>query len=196
VGRSSAALSGVFLGILALIERPPDLTSVELFGFLPEAGIETIGIAVGIVALGTVLVGLVRMWRAMARRAPHQEEASSASSLASDPVPWTRTIRPTLREVLFQTRTRSCASEKDPSKKWTGRWFAHLSVFWGLLGLLLATILRFVVAPIHGALVPPWEPVRFLGILSGAFLLYGTSWMIIRRLRKADRYTSTSTFMD
>ena len=193
-------LSAVFLGILALIERPPDFTSVDLFGFLPERGIEVIGIAVGIVALGTALVGVARMWRAMARGRPAVSGTAAAGAAASggsaDLPSWTKTIMPTLRDVLYQRRTLSCATEKTRPNLWTSRWFAHLAVFWGFLGLLLATILRFVVVPIHGALVPPWEPVRFLGIVSGAALLYGTSWMIVRRIRKADRYTSRTTFMD
>ena len=190
-----AALSVVFLGILAGIQRPPDLTSVQLFGFLPEQGVEILGILVGIVALGTALVGVLRMWRAMARAAP-DGAATPADGAPIGPVPWARTIAPTLADVLLQRRTQSCASEKRRASRPTSRRVVHLAVFWGFLGLLLATILRFVVVPIHGELVPPWEPVRLLGIVSGALLLYGTSVMILRRLRKADRYTSRSTFMD
>ncbi len=190
-----ATLSLVFLAVLALIQRPADLASVDLFGFLPERGIEIIGIAVGVIALGTALVGILRMWRATARAAPHPEKAG-ASGTPSDPVPWARTIVPTLRDVLVQRRTQSCGTEKRPQHWWSSRWFVHLAVFWGFLGLLLATVLRFVAVPIHGGLVPPWEPVRFLGIVSGALLLYGTAMMVTRRLHSADRYTSRSTFMD
>ncbi len=190
-----AVLSFVFLGILALIERPADLTSVALFGFLPEGGIEMIGVAVGVVALGTALVGVLRLWRRMAHRAPHRMRATAAADGAT-PTPWTKTIAPTLGEVFRQRRTQRCASEKEGTRGWTSRWFTHQAVFWGFLGLLLATILRFVAVPIHGELVPPWEPVRLLGIVSGAALLYGTTVMILRRIRRADRYTSRSTFMD
>ena len=190
-----AVLSLVFLGILALIERPPDLTSVALFGFLPEAGIEVIGIAIGIVALGTALLGALRLWRRMARASPRRTQSAVAADGAGS-LPWTQTVAPALGDVLLERRTQSCASEKASASRWTSRWFVHLTVFWGFLGLLLATVLRFVVVPIHGELVPPWEPVRLLGIVSGAALLYGTPMMIFRRLRKADRYTSRSTFMD
>lgn len=188
-----AALSVVFLGILAFLQRPPNLTTVELFGFLPEQGIEILGIAVGVVALGTALIGILRMWRATVRAAASREGAPAAPA---DSSPWTGTIAPTLGDILVQRRTRSCANEKSSASRWTSRWFVHLAVFWGFLGLLLATILRFVAVPIHGELVPPWEPVRLLGIVSGALLLYGTSVLILRRVRKADRYTSRSTFMD
>ena len=193
-----AALSVIFLGILALIQRPPDFNSVQIFGFLPEQGVEIIGIAVGIVALGTALVGVIRMWRTMARTAPHPRPAAAAAADGSPEASasWAKTIVPTLRDALLQKRTQSCASEKNAAKWWTSRWFVHAMVFWGFLGLLLATILRFVAVPIHGALVPPWEPVRLLGIVSGIALLYGTAMMMLRRLRKADRYTSRSTFMD
>jgi nitrate reductase gamma subunit len=190
-----AALSFVFLGILALIERPPDLSSVELFGFLPEAGIEIIGIAVGVVALGTALLGSLRLWRRVARASPRRMQAAVAADGAG-PLPWTRAVAPAVVDALLQRRTQSCASEKTGANWWTSRWFVHLMVFWGFMGLLLATVLRFVLVPIHGELVPPWEPVRLLGSASGVALLYGTSVMILRRLRKADRYTSRSTFMD
>jgi len=190
-----AALSLVFLGILALLQRPADLTSVDLFGFLPEQGVEIIGIAVGVIALGTALVGVLRMWRAMACGAA-PGDAASASGAAADRVPWTRALAPTLGDVALQRRTQSCASEKKSVRWGSSRRFVHLAVFWGFLGLLLATVLRFVAVPVHGELVPPWEPVRLLGIASGALLLYGTSVMILRRNRKADRYTSRSTFMD
>ena len=193
-----AALSAVFLGILALIQRPADLNSVEIFGFLPEQGVEMIGIAVGIIALGTALVGVLRLWRTMAHGAPHPRAVSAAAADGAPEVrpPWTRTIAPTLRDVLLQRRTQSCATEKTAARWWTSRRFVHAAVFWGFLGLLLATVLRFVAVPIHGALVPPWEPVRLLGIVSGVALLYGTGLMMLRRVRKADRYTARTTFMD
>ncbi len=193
-----AALSVVFLAILTLIERPADLNSVQIFGFLPEQGVEIIGIAVGVVALGTALVGVLRLWRTMARAAPQPIAAATAAAdgAAEASAPWTKTMVPTLKDVLLQKRTQSCASEKNAAPWWTSRWFVHAAVFWGFLGLLLATILRFVAVPIHGELVPPWEPIRLLGIVSGIALLYGTAMMMLRRLRKADRYTSRSTFMD
>jgi len=168
-----------------------ELKNYLLLGLL----IESIAFAVGVVALGTALLGVLRLWRRMARASPHRMQTAAAAD-GAEPTPWTRTIAPTLRDALLQRRTQSCASEKASANRWTSRWFVHLMVFWGFLGLLLATVLRFLVVPIHGELVPPWEPVRLLGIVSGGALLYGTSIMILRRLRKADRYTSRSTFMD
>ncbi len=193
-----AALSVVFLGILALIQHPADMNSVEIFGFLPEQGVEIIGIALGVIALGTALAGVLRLWRTMARAAPHPRAtiAAAADGSSEAGTPWMRTIAPTLKDVLLQKRTRSCATETSAARWWTGRWFVHAAVFWGFLGLLLATVLRFVAVPIHGALVAPWESVRLLGIASGVALLYGTAMMMLRRVRKADRYTSRSTFMD
>ncbi len=193
-----AALSVVFLAVLALIQRPADLNSVDIFGFLPEQEVELLGIAVGIIALGTVLVGGLRLWRTMAHAAPHRSAAPAAAADGSSKArpPWTKTIAPTLKDVLLQRRTQSCATETSAARWWTQRWFVHAAVFWGFLGLLVATVLRFVAVPVHGALVAPWEPVRLLGIASGVALLYGTALMMRRRVRKADRYTSRSTFMD
>ena len=47
-----------------------------------------------------------------------------------------------------------------------------------------------------GTAVPIWYPVRLLGTLAGAALIYGTSVMIARRLRRSDRSSTNSTTSD
>jgi nitrate reductase gamma subunit len=71
---------------------------------------------------------------------------------------------------------------------------------WGFLGLLGATMLDYGLELLGvkatGTAVPIWYPVRLLGTLAGAALIYGTTVLIVRRLRKSDRSSLNSTTSD
>jgi nitrate reductase gamma subunit len=71
---------------------------------------------------------------------------------------------------------------------------------WGFLGLLGATILDYGLdllgVKATGTPVPIWYPVRLLGTLAGAALIYGTTVLVVRRLRKSDRSSLHSTTSD
>jgi nitrate reductase gamma subunit len=71
---------------------------------------------------------------------------------------------------------------------------------WGFLGLLVATALDYALdllgVKATGTWVPIWYPVRLLGTISGLFLVYGTSVIMIRRLRKTDRAWLYSSAFD
>jgi len=47
-----------------------------------------------------------------------------------------------------------------------------------------------------GTPVPLWYPVRLLGTFAGAALIYGTTVLIVRRLRRSDRSSAHSTTSD
>jgi hypothetical protein len=80
------------------------------------------------------------------------------------------------------------------------RWFLHFATMWGFLGLLGATMIDYglslfgIVAT--GTPEPIWYPVRLLGTLAGAALIYGTSVLMYRRFRKSDRASRNSTTSD
>ena len=71
---------------------------------------------------------------------------------------------------------------------------------WGFIGLLGATGLDYGLALVGiketGAPVPLWYPVRLLGTVAGAALLYGTTFLIIDRYRAATRAVRSSTTAD
>jgi nitrate reductase gamma subunit len=71
---------------------------------------------------------------------------------------------------------------------------------WGFLGLLGATMLDYGLEILGvkatGTPVPIWYPVRLLGTLAGAALIYGTTVLIVRRLRWSDRSSVHSTMSD
>jgi hypothetical protein len=104
-------------------------------------------------------------------------------------------------ESLAQTRFRSdCADATEPRAWYLQRWFIHFATMWGFLGLLGATMLDYGLELLGvkatGTAVPIWYPVRLLGTLAGAALIYGTTVLIVRRLRKSDRSSARSTTSD
>src|SRR5450759_2828507 len=103
--------------------------------------------------------------------------------------------------ALRVPRPRLSAAGGAQSRPWySQRWFIHFATMWGFLGLLGATMadygLELLGVKATGAPVPLWYPVRLLGTLAGAALIYGTSVLIVRRLRKSDRSSVHSTTSD
>ena len=73
-------------------------------------------------------------------------------------------------------------------------------VVWGFLGLLAATVLDYGLDILGikatGTPVPIWYPVRLLGTVAGLMLVYGTSVMIVDRLRAASASVARSATAD
>jgi nitrate reductase gamma subunit len=80
------------------------------------------------------------------------------------------------------------------------RWLVHALVVWGFLGLLAATGLDYGLALLGiketGTPVPIWYPVRLLGTIAGAALVYGATILIIDRYRATSRSVKTSSVAD
>ncbi|MGZ8563474.1 MAG: hypothetical protein ACXWWU_07630, partial [Candidatus Limnocylindria bacterium] len=80
------------------------------------------------------------------------------------------------------------------------RWLVHAVTIWGFLGLLLATGLDYGLALLGiketGTPVPIWYPVRLLGTVAGIMLVYGTTVMIVDRVRGTNRSVARSAPAD
>jgi nitrate reductase gamma subunit/ferredoxin len=98
-------------------------------------------------------------------------------------------LKSALYEVIAQTRFDQCDTESVPW--YLGRRFVHLSIMWGFLGLLAATALDLLFKEPFSQ-VPLFYPMRLLGTVAGLFVLYGTSVVLINRLRHPDKYSSHS----
>ena len=186
-----AAVALIPVAFFGSLHAPSGPGSLNMFSFVPESVIHFSGIAVGAVVGLAVLVGVLRMYRRLASgmRDPGQEGPGLRG--------WALQLVPTIfKESLVQSRSLQCSASPPAEERLTGRWFNHLLIFWGFLGLLASTALRFVVFPTNGAVVPLSDPVRFLGTLSGILLSYGTLAMIVSRIRKSEVSTQRTQFTD
>lgn len=136
--------------------------------FLPKNYIDIGGAAIAtIVAIG-VAYGVLR-WRA----ALVGKSSSGILSTATR----ARVLANSLAiDVLYQKPIADCSRT---------RWFAHLAMFWGFLGLAVTTTMDEILNPSAGPL-PLTSPVRILGNISGVFFLAGVSISFTRRLVVSD----------
>ncbi len=196
---SSKAFTMAFMAIMALIplgffatlQLPSGPQSASMFSFIPEVWIHYAGIAVGLVVGAAVIIGMARMfrWITPGLRVEGQKGPGAGE--------WARQLVPTVfKESLVQSRSDECEKEPSLRDKLTGRWFNHMMIFWGFLGLLVSTALRFLVAPTNGNAVPLTDPVRLLGTVSGILMSYGTLAMIVERVRRSDVSTKHTLFTD
>jgi quinone-modifying oxidoreductase, subunit QmoC len=174
------------------------VTSDALLTFVPYETIHWLGIGVVAVAAAFTIATVVNMvW--FISRAPTPGGLGLPARRA-EVFPLTaaaRSFGTTIAEVFGQMRYRDCDSEKPaPVASLPLRhWFAHYTIMMGMVGLALATALDyFFKAP--GSYVPIWSPVRLLGTVAGAFLVYGVTVAVVQRLRKQDKYSSHSLLSD
>ena len=78
-------------------------------------------------------------------------------------------------QSLGQKRYREeCDSPGNVQVWYLKKWFVHAATMWGFLGLLLATVLDYLLDIIGvkatGTFVPLWYPTRLIGTLSGLTL--------------------------
>ena len=207
------ALVGLLAAFMYNAHRPVDGSSLAFFEFIPSDIVHNLGIAVMAVMAVAALVGVFEMVRRVLR-GPKPHGAASGGTKATIRKAADAAFYAVGTESLAQTRFREDCTDADAadadaagaagsaqSRPWySQRWFIHFATMWGFLGLLGATMadygLELLGVKATGAPVPLWYPVRLLGTLAGAALIYGTSVLIVRRLRKSDRSSVHSTTSD
>jgi len=199
-----ALLAAVFAALLViLLAGSPGwpagrTTSDALLTFVPYETIHWLGVGVGVAAFVLTVATAVNMLWAISR-APTPGglglpvERAQVFPLAAA----LSAVGTTLAEMFGQMRYRDCDTEKapPPAPSPLRRWFVHYSMMMGMIGLALATALDYFFKT-PGSHVPIWSPVRLLGTVAGAFLVYGATVAVIQRLRKSDKYGSHSLLSD
>lgn len=185
-----AVLIGAFFYIL---RGPINVTSLSLFEFIPSELIHKVGILSGIVILWAILFGMGKMFYRVQKSYDYPKGTRFNW--------WSALWKSMTTEILGQTRYRQDCDNDQPQKPWYAqKWFIHASSLWGFLGLLVATALNYLLellsVKITGTWVPLWYPIRLLGTVSGIFLLYGTSYAMIKRIQKNDTAYLRSTLSD
>ena len=186
-----AAAALIPIGLFASLQVPSGPGATNMFSFLPEGWIHYSGIAVGAVVGLAVLAGVVRMYMRVTSELRNTGEKGPGFG------GWARQLVPTVfKESLVQSRSQGCTENPTTRERLAGRWFNHLLIFWGFLGLLASTTLRYLAFPTNGDVVPLTDPIRLLGTVSGILLCYGTAMMLVSRLRKTDISTRRTRFTD
>lgn len=163
------AAGGVFL-----VRNPhPNLTQAVPLSFISLGFLHLFGIVVGIFLALVILFQLAQLARSL-----HVKGEKIPLRL------WVKGFFATLiDEVVLEKKQRKC--EKN------GRYIAHLAVFWGFMGLLLATILVFGV-DFFGFPEVFRVVAKVLGLLFGAVLIYGCLYFMVKRFGAKDSYAKYS----
>jgi nitrate reductase gamma subunit len=189
------ALVTLLAAFMYSVHRPANGSTLAFFDFIPSDIVHNMGIAAMAIMGTAAAVGLFEMLRHTLRGRPVGSTRPSARKTA-DAVYQAIGV-----ESLGQARFRKNCADATETRPWyLQRWFIHFATMWGFLGLLGATMLDYGLeltgVKAVGTAVPIWYQVRLLGTLAGAALLYGTSILISRRLRKSDRSSTHSTTSD
>jgi ferredoxin len=197
-----------FFAVLLLMEHGPMLEGAprlfainETKGFLSFELIHDTGLILfavaGLVAVGGIVRMILRLTRTMARTKPEEREGDAKSVALFARI--TAALKNALAELAAQKRYRDC--EEEPKAPWyRGRWFIHMAIMWGFIGLGVATgldyLLLIVADKTPGQPDPLWWPGRLLGTVAGLLMMYGTSLALVARYRKPDKYASHSLLSD
>ncbi|HYN49125.1 MAG TPA: 4Fe-4S dicluster domain-containing protein [Candidatus Nanopelagicales bacterium] len=194
------ALAAFFALFMYAAHGPQDTASLAIFTFIPAELIHDTGIVVMILVVLAGLAGVAGMARQIGRREGvgwRSVLGSRAAIARSGRALWSSLGRESLGQVRYR---KECESETETVAWYRRRWFIHAVTIWGFLGLLLATGLDYGLALLGiketGTPVPIWYPVRLLGTVAGLMLVYGTTVMIIDRVRAANRSVARSAPAD
>jgi nitrate reductase gamma subunit/ferredoxin len=193
-------LAAVFAMFMYAGHGPQDGQSLALFQFIPNELIHNFGIAVMIVVFLAGLAGLATMSRRIGKSEGvglRTVFGGRAALRRSGRALWTALGV----ESIGQHRYRAdCEAAQEPVPFYRRRWLLHALTMWGFLGLLGATIADYVLDLVGikatGTAVPIWYPVRLLGTVSGAVLVFGVTMLILNRLQKASRSVRKSKSAD
>jgi ferredoxin len=189
------ALVTLLAAFMYSVHGPADGSTLALFTFVPSDFVHNLGVAVMALMGLAALAGLFEMVRHV-RRWPKPGGHKATIRAGAQAAVYTLAT-----EVLAQRRFRTDCADATETRPWySQRWFIHFTVMWGFLGLLGATLADYGMEILGlrstGTPEPLWEPVRLLGTLAGAALIYGTSVLMVRRLRRSDRSSVHSVSSD
>jgi len=201
VGTAFALVLAVFFALFMYTAHgPQSAETLAIFEFIPAHLIHDTGVVVMILVFLAGFVGVARMARRIGRREGVGWRTVFGGRVAlarSGRALWSSLGRESLGQARYR---RECETEKEIVAWFRRRWFIHAMVLWGFLGLLAATALDYGLDILGiketGAPVPIWYPVRLLGTVAGLMLVYGTTVMIVDRVRAANRSVARSSPAD
>jgi nitrate reductase gamma subunit len=195
LGGIIATLLILFFGLFMYGESDVMATdSLKLFGFLSRDFIHIFGLVALIVIALIALFTIYNMIRHITR-ANHITSKSLFKNIGSRGLKafWEAVFVQSLAQKKYR---QECEASDDYKHWFLSKWFVHAATMWGFLGLLLATVLNFLLDILNvkptGAFVPLWYPTRLIGTISGILFIYGVSILLYKRLFSVDKAHSYS----
>ncbi|MCX6245628.1 MAG: 4Fe-4S dicluster domain-containing protein [Bacteroidetes bacterium] len=181
-------LLSVLLGFFLFTLKPDHEVARWLFTILPYDVIHNMGLVIFSITGISVIWGLATMTLRLTRNKVKTE--GSKNNI------W-KALTEVVNEMATMNRYKTCDIEED--SYWKEKpaavqpWFVHWSIMWGFIGLLVATVLDFMLKDPATAI---WWPSRILGTIAGLFLVYGTSLAINYRMKKVTKAYSETRLAD
>jgi quinone-modifying oxidoreductase subunit QmoC len=130
-----------------------------------------------------VILSITKFWKSMAALEPVGE-------YPSEKVPLIKSFTQTVIEILTHAKFRQCETEKT-------RFYGHLSVLWGFLGLWFVTIVAvFAILFYNYYPFPLWNPFKIIGNVSALAFLTGLTIMVINRMSNKNVKRDKGTYFD
>jgi hypothetical protein len=108
-----------------------------------------------------------------------------------------KAIFKTVTEIVTMNRYKECDRQDDaywsPKPWFLKPWFVHWMIMMGFLGLLLATILDFI---LKDPSTDIWLPSRILGTVAGLMMMYGASLALYYRMTRPTHFYARSSLAD
>jgi heterodisulfide reductase subunit C len=180
---SLAVTSLLLAAIIMIFHGPINLSNVDLFTFIPMDAVDRTGMLMGMFVSISALANLVIMNRYISQ---HTDKSSNPKGIDSLPSKFQALARVIINEVAVQKRFHECSD--------SNRYWAHLLLVWGFLGLLAATTLDYMIDA-YSLQLSHYVP-RGLGIVAGLALAYGSVYFIYKRFKGKEEYASYSHFSD
>jgi ferredoxin len=181
-------LLSVLLGFFLFTLKPEHEVARWLFTILPYDVIHNMGLVIFSITGVSVAWGLAAMTLKLT--------GNKVMTEGSKNKPW-KALKEVVNEMATMNRYKTCDIEED--SYWKEKpsalqpWFVHWSIMWGFIGLLVATVLDFILKDPATAI---WWPSRILGTIAGLFLVYGTSLAINYRMKKVTKAYSETRLAD
>ena len=159
-----------------------------LFSILPYAVIHNMGLVIFSLTGLSVAWGVIAMTLKLSKTVDNNEKSKGN---------WWSSLLMVGNEIATMNRYKTCDEDEDSfwkEKHWFQQpWFVHWSIMWGFIGLLVATVLDFI---LKDPATQIWWPSRILGTIAGLLLVYGTSLAINYRLKKVTKAYSETRLAD
>jgi nitrate reductase gamma subunit/NAD-dependent dihydropyrimidine dehydrogenase PreA subunit len=170
--------------MLFLFHGPMNMEYVDIYSFIGYDLIHLAGIVAGVFIGLSALANLLIMYFKFIRN--HVRTSVKLSVFRQIGLWIWSLILTVVREMLAQKKYFECKNKH--------RYVAHMFLFWGFVGLFIATSIHYVgdLAGIH----VDWIYPRILGIAAGVLLMYGTSYFMYKRLEKKENFTTYSHLSD